>query len=80
VVAIYNHPEASKLGLSGPARFANNRGQESAGIISSDTHTLHAHKAMGLVADIFTQPTLDKLPASTPSVTPVIPPPATVRC
>src|SRR5712671_187353 len=61
VVAIYNHPEASKLAYLG-LHALQHRGQESAGIISSDTHTLHAHKAMGLVADIFNQPTLDKLP------------------
>src|SRR3954463_13107585 len=61
VVAIYNHPEAATLAYLG-LHALQHRGQESAGIISSDTHTLHAHKAMGLVADIFTQPTLDKLP------------------
>src|SRR5438270_5037745 len=61
VVAIYNNPEASKLAYLG-LHALQHRGQESAGIISSDTHTLHAHKAMGLVADIFNQPTLDKLP------------------
>src|SRR5438874_585107 len=61
VVAIYNHPEASKLAYLG-LHALQHRGQESAGIISSDTHRLHAHKAMGLVADIFNQPTLDKLP------------------
>ena len=61
VVAIYNNPEASTLAYLG-LHALQHRGQESAGIISSDTHTLHAHKAMGLVADIFTQPTLAKLP------------------
>src|SRR4051794_5326428 len=61
VFAIYNNPEAATLAYLG-LHALQHRGQESAGIISSDTHTLHAHKAMGLVADIFTQPTLDKLP------------------
>jgi len=61
VVAIYNNPEAATLAYLG-LHALQHRGQESAGIISSDTHILHAHKAMGLVADIFTQPTLAKLP------------------
>ena len=61
VVAVYNNPEASTLAYLG-LHALQHRGQESAGIISSDTHILHAHKAMGLVADIFTQPTLAKLP------------------
>ena len=29
------------------------RGQESAGIVSTDGETLHVHRDMGLVADIF---------------------------
>ncbi|HTP26942.1 MAG TPA: amidophosphoribosyltransferase [Anaeromyxobacteraceae bacterium] len=38
------------------------RGQESAGIVSTDGLALHVHRGMGLVADIFTAPVLDKLP------------------
>ncbi len=37
------------------------RGQESAGIVTSDGLTLHMHKAMGLVADIFVEPVLAQL-------------------
>src|SRR5205823_3325831 len=37
------------------------RGQESAGIATSDGMNLHSHKAMGLVADIFTPEVLEKL-------------------
>jgi amidophosphoribosyltransferase len=37
------------------------RGQESAGIASSDGMTLRMHKSMGLVADIFTEATLSKI-------------------
>jgi len=37
------------------------RGQESAGIVSSDGKTLHVHRGMGLVADIFTADVLDRL-------------------
>ncbi|HVP68326.1 MAG TPA: amidophosphoribosyltransferase [Anaeromyxobacteraceae bacterium] len=37
------------------------RGQESAGIVSSDGKTLHVHRGMGLVADIFTADVLERL-------------------
>ena len=38
------------------------RGQESAGIVSTDGRALHVHRGMGLVAEIFTAETLAKLP------------------
>ena len=38
------------------------RGQESAGIVSTDGQALHVHRGMGLVADIFTAEALAKLP------------------
>jgi amidophosphoribosyltransferase len=37
------------------------RGQESAGIVSTDGEQLHVHRAMGLVADIFNADELAKL-------------------
>ncbi len=37
------------------------RGQESAGIVSTDGQTLHVHREMGLVADIFTAEVLARL-------------------
>ena len=37
------------------------RGQESAGIVSTDGETLHVHREMGLVADIFGADVLSKL-------------------
>jgi amidophosphoribosyltransferase len=37
------------------------RGQESAGIVTSDGMSLHIHKAMGLVADIFTEKKLSRM-------------------
>jgi len=52
VVAIFAHPEAEKLAYLG-LHALQHRGQESAGIVTSDGMTLHVHKAMGLVADIF---------------------------
>jgi amidophosphoribosyltransferase len=60
VVAIYGHPEAEKLAYLG-LHALQHRGQESAGIVTSDGLTLHMHKAMGLVADIFGEPVLAKL-------------------
>jgi len=60
VVAIYAHPEAEKLAYLG-LHALQHRGQESAGIVTSDGVTLHVHKAMGLVADIFTEEALAKI-------------------
>jgi amidophosphoribosyltransferase len=60
VVAIYSHPEAETLAYLG-LHALQHRGQESAGIVSSDGLSLHIHKAMGLVADIFTEKKLSKL-------------------
>jgi len=60
VVAIHSHPEAEKLAYLG-LHALQHRGQESAGIVSSDGDHLHAHKSMGLVADIFTEDVLSSL-------------------
>src|SRR5438309_8585296 len=60
VVAIHSHPEAEKLAYLG-LHALQHRGQESAGIVTSDGMGLHAHKAMGLVADIFRENELAKL-------------------
>lgn len=38
------------------------RGQESAGIVTSDGQQLHVHRAMGLVQDVFSEDELAKLP------------------
>ena len=60
VVAIYAHPEAETLAYLG-LHALQHRGQESAGIVTSDGMSLHIHKAMGLVADIFTEKRLARL-------------------
>jgi len=60
VVAIYAHPEAETLAYLG-LHALQHRGQESAGIASSDGVNIRVHKAMGLVADIFTEEVLAKL-------------------
>lgn len=52
IVGIFNHPEASKLAYL--ALYAlQHRGQESAGICTSDTKELFSHRSMGMVNDIF---------------------------
>ena len=61
VFAIYGHPEASKMAYLGLYALQH-RGQESAGVCSSDGKEIHCHKAMGHVADIFTTPVLEQLP------------------
>ena len=61
VVAIYGHPEASNLAYLGLYALQH-RGQESAGICSSDGRQIHCHKSMGHVADIFTPEVLGRLP------------------
>jgi amidophosphoribosyltransferase len=63
VVAIFANPEAEKLAYLG-LHALQHRGQESAGIVSSDGMNLHQHKAMGLVADIFTEDVLSQLRGS----------------
>jgi len=60
VVAIYAHPEAETLAYLG-LHALQHRGQESAGIASSDGVNIRVHKAMGLVADIFTEEVLAKM-------------------
>lgn len=61
VFAIVNHPEAANLtylGLHG----LQHRGQESAGIVTTDGEQLYAYRRLGLVSEIFTPVTLEKLP------------------
>jgi amidophosphoribosyltransferase len=60
VVAIFAHPEAEKLAYLG-LHALQHRGQESAGIVTSDGLTSRVHKAMGAVADIFTEDVLSKI-------------------
>lgn len=57
IFGIFNHPEASNLTYLGLYALQH-RGQEACGIVSSDGKSLHAHKAMGLVADVFGDPSI----------------------
>ena len=61
VVAVHGHPDASRQAYL--ALYAlQHRGQESAGIATADYTNLYNIKGMGLVADIFTDDVLSKLP------------------
>ena len=60
VVAIYGHPEAAKMAYLGLYALQH-RGQESAGICTSDGDQIYSQKSMGHVADIFTSDVIDKL-------------------
>ena len=61
IFGIYNHSEAANLAYLGLYALQH-RGQESAGIVSSDGGQLYHYRQMGLVAEIFTRDTLKKLP------------------
>ena len=60
VCGIYGHPDAAKLAFFGLYALQH-RGQESAGIVSSDGRNIVEHKAMGLVSEVFSEKTLLKL-------------------
>jgi amidophosphoribosyltransferase len=61
VVGIYGHPEAANLAYLGLYALQH-RGQESAGIVSSDGDRLYPAREMGHVNDIFTAARLKDLP------------------
>lgn len=61
VFGIYKHPEAANLAYLG-LHALQHRGQEGAGICSSDGKQLHVEKSMGLVTDIFNEKRLKRLP------------------
>ena len=61
VFGIFGHEEASKLAYLGLYALQH-RGQESAGIVSSDGHILHVERGMGHVNDIFGEDEISRLP------------------
>jgi len=61
VFGIHGHPEASNMAYLGLYALQH-RGQESAGIASTDGERIIFHKEMGLVADIFSEEILSRLP------------------
>ncbi len=60
IFGVYGHQEAANLTYLGLYALQH-RGQEGAGICSSDGKSLYLEKAMGLVADIFTEKRLKRL-------------------
>src|SRR4030043_293475 len=60
IFGIYNHLESSKLAYFGLYALQH-RGQESAGIVSSDSSRLHQYRQMGLVSEVFTKEILKRL-------------------
>ena len=61
VFGVFGHAESANITYLG-LHALQHRGQESAGIVTTDGHVLYAHRAMGLVQDAFTQEQLGKLP------------------
>ena len=60
LMGVYGHPEAANLVYLG-LYAQQHRGQEGAGIVSSDGSLLLSHRGLGLVADVFDQEILDRL-------------------
>src|ERR1700689_2711089 len=63
VFGVFGHPEAANLAYLGLYALQH-RGQESAGIVSSDGTELYLHRAMGDVEEIFQPSELAKLPGT----------------
>jgi amidophosphoribosyltransferase len=61
VFGVYGHPEAANLAYLGLYALQH-RGQEGAGICSTEGKQLHLEKGIGLVADVFTEKRLKRLP------------------
>ena len=63
VVGVYGHPDAANLVYLGLYALQH-RGQESAGIVASNNGKMHLEVGMGLVADVFSDVRLKKLPGN----------------
>jgi amidophosphoribosyltransferase len=63
VFGVFGNDEAAKLTYLGLYALQH-RGQESAGIASTDGANLHVHKAMGQVQEIFTPGVITQLPGA----------------
>ncbi|MBT7377880.1 MAG: amidophosphoribosyltransferase [Candidatus Marinimicrobia bacterium] len=57
IIGVYNNPEAATLAYMG-LYAQQHRGQEGAGVISSDGTKLHRHMGQGLVSDVFSDSTI----------------------
>jgi amidophosphoribosyltransferase len=63
VFGVFGAEEASNLTYLG-LHSLQHRGQEAAGIVSSNGEQLFVHRGMGLVQDVFTADRIDKLPGA----------------
>src|SRR3954468_19315903 len=63
VFGVFGHEEAAKLAYLGLYALQH-RGQESAGIVSSDGGELYLHPAMGEVEEVFPPAVLNTLPGN----------------
>ena len=64
VFGIYNHPAAANFTYLGLYSLQH-RGQESAGIVSTDGSKLYSHREMGLVTEVFDEDSISKLQGTT---------------
>jgi amidophosphoribosyltransferase len=58
---LFGHRDAARLTYLGLYSLQH-RGEEAAGIVTYDGKTMHTHKGMGLVSEVFTEQTLHGLP------------------
>src|SRR5260370_38147010 len=63
VFGVFGHPETANLAYLGLYALQH-RGQESAGMVSSDGNELYVHRAMGEVEEIFQPSVIAQLPRS----------------
>ena len=61
IFGVYGHPEAANLTYLGLYALQH-RGQESSGIVASTGKEIHAEISMGLVAEVFSEERLKRLP------------------
>ena len=61
VVGVFGHPEAARIAYLA-LHALQHRGQEGAGIVSSDGERLYAHKGQGLVGEVFDSSAMQRLP------------------
>ena len=63
VFGIYGHDDAARLAYLGLYQLQH-RGQESCGIVASDSEQLRSERAMGLVSEVFSEERLNRLPGA----------------
>jgi len=64
IFGVYNHSNSSQLIYYG-LHSLQHRGQESAGIVTTNNNSFNFHRGMGLVTEVFTNEQLDKLQGRT---------------